>query len=125
MTEFSITIILIIAILLATRQIYLRRKNGTSCCGTHETAVRRVTVPDKNKSHYPHQIDLQIGGMTCENCARRVENALNTLDGTWAKVSISNHKAHILLKNPPDEALLARTVGDAGYAVTDFQISAS
>lgn len=47
MTEFSITIILIIAILLATRQIYLRRKNGTSCCGTHETAVRRVTVPTR------------------------------------------------------------------------------
>lgn len=125
MVEFGIIIILIIAILLATRQIYLRHKNGSSCCGTHEAAVQRVTVADKNKSHYPHQIDLQIEGMTCENCARRVENALNTLDGTWAKVSISNHKAHVLLKNLPDEALLARTVGDAGYVVTGFEMSAS
>lgn len=60
---------------------------------------------------------FQIGGMTCENCARRVENALNSLEGVWADVRISNHQATIHTKKKPDEAALRQTMQNAGYVV--------
>ena len=65
---------------------------------------------------------LRIGGMTCENCARKVENALNRLDGTWAIVSISGGSAKVLSKTPPDEAAIREAVRGAGYVVTDYRL---
>ena len=61
---------------------------------------------------------LTIDGMTCGNCARRVENALNRLDGGWATVDLGAAQAKLLLKKQPEEAVLRQAVRDAGYAVT-------
>ena len=102
----------------ALRRILIRSRKGGGCCGEHESAEKKVTVSDRNKAHYPYAVLLQIGGMTCENCARKVENALNLLDGTWAVVSISGGSAKVLSKTPPDEAALREAVRGAGYVVT-------
>ena len=56
-------------------------------------------------------------GMSCGNCVRNVENALNSLDGTWASVSLEDNMATVLLKNPPDIEKLSKAVDDAGYMV--------
>ena len=103
----------------ALRRTLIRSRKGGGCCGEHESAEKKVTVSDRNKAHYPYAVLLQIGGMTCENCARKVENALNLLDGTWAVVSISGGSAKVLSKTPPDEAALREAVRGAGYVVTD------
>ena len=102
----------------ALRRTLTRSKKGGGCCGEHEAAEKKVTVSDRNKAHYPYAVLLQIGGMTCENCARKVENALNLLDGTWAVVSISGGSAKVLSKTPLDEAALREAVRGAGYVVT-------
>ena len=60
--------------------------------------------------------------MTCENCARRVENALNGLDGVWAKVDIGIHRADVRTKTPPDENALLESVRQAGYVVTQINL---
>ena len=57
---------------------------------------------------------LDIDGMTCSNCSRRVENALNGLDGVWAKVDLGAHKATVRLKQEPDEATLRAAVRGRG-----------
>ena len=105
----------------ALRRTLIRSRKGGGCCGEHESAEKKVTVSDRNKAHYPYAVLLQIGGMTCENCARKVENALNLLDGTWAVVSISGGSAKVLSKTPPDEAALREAVRGAGYVVTGFR----
>ena len=102
----------------ALRRTLVRSRKGGGCCGEHESAEKKVTVSDRNKAHYPYAVLLQIGGMTCENCARKVENALNLLDGTWAVVSISGGSAKVLSKTPLDEAALREAVRGAGYVVT-------
>ena len=102
----------------ALRRTLIRSRKGGGCCGVHESAEKEVTVSDRNKAHYPYAVLLQIGGMTCENCARKVENALNLLDGTWAVVSISGGSAKVLRKTPLDEAALREAVRGAGYVVT-------
>ena len=102
----------------ALRRTLIRSRKGGGCCGEHESAEKKVTVSDRNKAHYPYAVLLQIGGMTCENCARKVENALNLLYGTWTVVSISGGSAKVLSKTPPDEAALREAVRGAGYVVT-------
>ena len=106
----------------ALRRTLIRSRKGGGCCGEHESAEKKVTVSDRNKAHYPYAVLLQIGGMTCENCARKVENALNLLDGTWAIVSISGGSAKVLSKTPPDEAAIREAVRGAGYVVTDYRL---
>ena len=96
-----------------------RAEKGGGCCGEHETALKRIFPADRSRGHYPYRVILSIGGMTCENCAVRVENALNSLPGTWAKVDIAEKKADVLLKEKPDEHELRRAVSGAGYVVTD------
>ena len=115
-----VVILLLLALIVwAVRRTVQKSRKGGGCCGEHEAAEKRAAVADRNKNHYPYKVSLQIGGMTCENCARRVENALNRLDGTWAKVSISSHTAEVLCKSEPDEAALREAVRKAGYVVTE------
>ena len=111
-------IILILIIAWAAWRTVLRSRKGGGCCGEHETAAKKTVISDRNPSHYPYTVTLAIGGMTCENCARKVENALNRLDGTWASVSISDHTAKVRCKKQPDETTLRTAVREAGYVVT-------
>ena len=113
-----LTVALLLLAAWALRRTLIRSRKGGGCCGEHESAEKKVTVSDRNKAHYPYAVLLQIGGMTCENCARKVENALNLLDGTWAVVSISGGSAKVLSKTPPDEAAIREAVRGAGYVVT-------
>jgi copper chaperone CopZ len=115
-----IFLLLLISLAVVTAARKMRRGGG--CCGEHEAVEKKVAAADRNKSHYPWAATLGIGGMTCENCSRKVENALNTLKGTWASVSISSHSARVLCKEEPDEALLREAVRGAGYVVTSCQI---
>ena len=99
-----------------------RAKKGGGCCGEHEACERRSAVADRDKRRYPYALTLSIGGMTCENCARRVENALNGQTGTWASVRIDTHKAIVRCKAAPDEAALREAVRQAGYVASSFQV---
>ena len=98
-----------------------RAKRGGGCCGEHGQAETKVAAADRNKAHYSYQLTLTVGGMTCENCARKVENALNSLEGVWARVRVDQGTALVRCKQPPDEQALRRAVGQAGYVVTGMQ----
>lgn len=97
-----------------------RSKKGSACCGEREEAEAKVRVTDRNKAHYPYEVTMEIGGMTCENCARRVENALNRLDGVWASVRLDSRRARVRCKTAPEEAALREAVRAAGYVVTGY-----
>ena len=117
-----LTIIIISGLILLTGwavyKIIQRSQKGGGCCGEHEKRSKRLPVSDRDKSHYPYKYTLSIGGMTCENCAIKVENTLNALPGTWAKADIADNKACVLLKEEPDLKVLRKAVSDAGYVVT-------
>ena len=104
-------------------RVALRAKRGGGCCSEREAAVKKTAVRDRNKAHYPYKAAMEIGGMTCENCARRVENALNSVEGTWASVDISSKTAKVLSKTPIDEGALRSAVRGAGYTVMRTDIT--
>ena len=119
MNIVNIIIVLIVAAIVVFGSInYIKKlKKGGDCCPEHEEATKSVKVKDRDKSHYPYEVKLAIDGMSCGNCVRNVENALNSLDGTWASVSLEDNMATVLLKNPPDIEKLSKAVADAGYMV--------
>ena len=119
MNTVSIIITMIIAVIAIFGLVnyIIKLKKGGDCCPEHEEATKSVKVKDRDKSHYPYEAKLAIDGMSCGNCVRNVENALNSLEGTWASVSLEDNQATVLLKSPPDIEKLSKAVSDAGYCV--------
>ena len=62
-----------------------------------------------------HDIDLEIGGMTCASCANRIEKKLNKLDGVRASVNYATEKARVTVPDGVDEATVIATVEATGY----------
>lgn len=95
-----------------------RKKLTSGCCGAGgEGTVKKRRVSDRNKAHYPYTKILEIDGMSCGNCANRVENALNALDGVWASVDLGSQEALVRMKQPMDPELLKNAVRKQGYTV--------
>ena len=64
-----------------------------------------------------NQLELEIEGMTCTACARRVEKSLNQLSGVSAYVDFATEKAHVTLNQNVGLAELKGAVDSAGYKV--------
>lgn len=115
-------IIVVLAALLVVWAAYrtvqkARGKAKSSCCGTPEMVTAKK-VDDTDPSHYPYEYKLSIDGMMCSNCARTVENALNELDGVWARVDLGRKEARVLTKTPRTQADFAAPLSRHSYRVT-------
>ncbi|WP_077597615.1 heavy-metal-associated domain-containing protein [Olsenella urininfantis] len=119
----NVIILSIVALLLA---VGVRRAVGTAtgrrdCCSgdamPRGKGFRPVRIADADESHYPYQASLLISGMSCERCARNVANALNSLEGHWARVDLDGRVAHVLSKEPIDLDACTEKVLEAGYRV--------
>ncbi len=113
---FVLAIIVICAILSIRKRI----KYGSACCGTRDAAPKKIKVKDKNKSHYPHTYTLTVDGMHCSNCARRVENALNSKEGLWASVKLENNTVLVRAKNPMGWEDFSTVITKAGYTLIEL-----
>ena len=120
MGTIVISLILAVILALAINSVKKRILYGSSCCGTHDPLPKKIRVADKNASHYPYTYMLTVDGMHCSNCVRRVENALNALDGVWATVNLADKSALVRAKIPLVEKELSQIVAGAGYTVICF-----
>ncbi len=111
-----IVALLIVIGFIAVRKYVKNLRHG--CCGG--SGEEKVKVADKNAAHYPYSVTLKIEGMRCANCTDRVENALNRLDGIWAKVSLKRAEAVLRSKSVLDDETLRTAVARAGYRVTEI-----
>lgn len=121
------TIILICGAALIIYAIYgtvqrLRGKSKSSCCGGPE-AVTVKKVADTDKSHYPHKYTISINGMMCSNCAANVENAINAMGDTWARVDLGRHRAVVLSKNEKTERDFADALRKTSYTINRVEAS--
>jgi Cu+-exporting ATPase len=60
-------------------------------------------------------IELEIAGMTCAACARRIEKKLNKLDGVNAQVNYATEKAAVRIPTGYDARALIAEVEKVGY----------
>lgn len=72
-------------------------------------------------------LDIGIGGMTCASCVGRVERALRKVPGVQsATVNLATESARVVVQaSPQAEALLRRTVRDAGYEPREARLEDS
>lgn len=63
----------------------------------------------------PHTTTLRISGMTCDHCARTIEQALNALPGVKARVSFPDAQAKVELRDALSVERLLKTVQAKGY----------
>lgn len=95
MSTAIICVLLIIISVFGIRSYMKRLASG--CCGSSgEKSPKRIKVKDKDLSHYPHQCTMKVDGMSCGNCAVRVENALNAMEGVWARVDLEAGKRRFI-----------------------------
>ena len=116
MATAIICLALIMAGVLAIRSS--RKRLSTGCCGgSGEAAVKKIKADDKDLTHYPFRRILKVDGMSCGNCAIRVENALNSLEGVYAHVNLMEAEADVRMKQELSDTRLKETVKAAGYTV--------
>ncbi|WP_390887972.1 heavy-metal-associated domain-containing protein [Candidatus Mycobacterium wuenschmannii] len=83
-----------------------------------------VATPE-NGAAKVRRIELDIEGMSCGACARRVENALNKMPGVRASVKFSTKVASIDVDGDISASALREVVEQAGYAAEVRAESAS
>lgn len=104
----NVVLIAVIAALIAAAVLVSRKRVSRGCCEPSQDSVQEVWVTDTDPAHYPYTRTVQIEGMHCENCVRRVANAYNQMEGCWAQVSLSKKRALVRTKQPVrDEELIA------------------
>ncbi len=109
-----ICVVLGLVCVLGVRSYLKKLKSG--CCGSGGDEVKRVRPLDRNVNHYPYVKVVQIDGMHCQNCAKRIENAFNTQDGFFAKVNLAKQRAIVRSKREVPDRELKQVVRNVGYS---------
>lgn len=122
----TVTTVIIVLVLVAIAVLSVMsyvKKLRSGCCGASDEKVKRVRVADRDKSHYPYSVVLTVDGMVCGNCAARVENALNELEGVWASADVEHGTVMVRMKQSLEEQLLRSTVNQiGGYTVMKVEV---
>ena len=111
--------VLAVACVIAVVSFVKRMKSG--CCGAGGDPVEKIRTDTKNPADYPFQYTITIEGMTCKNCAVRIENKFNQTDGYLAKVNLHKNSALIRSKTDVTDGDLKSIVARAGYHITSIQ----
>ncbi len=114
-----VLILLVVLFALGGIRAVLKRAKGESCCSGGATEVK-IGPADKNRKNYRYVASCGICGMKCKNCAARIQNALNSLDGTFAKVDFKKNRAEILLKSENAEETVRKAVSGLGYSLESY-----
>ncbi|MBR1877179.1 MAG: heavy-metal-associated domain-containing protein [Lachnospiraceae bacterium] len=122
MENAVITAVLILILAGAVYGIVKRIRYGSACCGTKTPAEKKVKVKDKSTANYPYRYVLNVEGMHCSKCARRIENALNRTDGRWARADVEKKQVDLLSKHEEKENELSDAVSRAGYTLCGFTV---
>lgn len=116
----NIVLVVIVGLIaLCGVRAFVKRAKGESCCGGGATDVK-IEPADKDKNNYKYEAQVGLSGMRCKNCASKIQNKLNSLDGTWAKVNFAKNSAEVLLKENNQEETIRKAVSDEGYSVTTY-----
>lgn len=113
-----IVIILIVILFFAVKNSIPHFRGEGGCCGG--SGKEKLVKPVKLEKVIATKI-IDIEGMRCENCHRRVQNALNSIEGVNAKVNGDKKQAVIKMDRVIDDSEIKRAVTSMGYSVTSVR----
>lgn len=117
MINIVIILIFVVCVFFAAKTTLKHFAGKGGCCGGGSSIIRETKILDK--PIIATKI-VEIGGMTCENCAARVEIAVNKIDGVACKVDLKKNTAEISLCQEVSDELIKTTIEDAGYKVINL-----
>jgi copper chaperone CopZ len=119
-TVSTIVIVVILAVILffAVKNSIPHFRGEGGCCGG--SGKEKLIKPSKLERIIATKV-IKIEGMRCENCNRRVQNALNQLDGVNAKVYGDRAEAVVKLGRDIEDIELEKAVTDLGYRVISIE----
>ena len=109
-----IIIVVLILVVLGIKNTVAHMKGEGSCCGGGGKGTR---IKPKKLANVISEKTVMIEGMMCDNCARRIHNALNSIDGVNAKVQRSKNRAVIKLGKNVEDSVIKKAITDLGYKV--------
>lgn len=117
MVDVIILLIVLLLIIFAVKGSLKHFRGEGPCCGGASCPVKKEK---KLEGTVLGKKDVEIRGMSCENCALRVENALNEIDGLSANVSFNDKKAHIVFTHLVSDQQIRDAIRKAGYEAGDI-----
>ena len=119
-TVSTIVIVVILAVILffAVKNSIPHFRGEGGCCGG--SGKEKLIKPAKLERIIATKV-IKIEGMRCENCNRRVQNALNQLDGVNAKVYGDRAEAVVKLGKDIEDIELEKAVSGLGYRVISIE----
>lgn len=96
------------------------KKLAHGCCGAGGDKERKLTKT-VDLAEYKYHYSVKISGMTCKNCAVRIENAFNRQEGIFARVNFKSGCAEVSAKEPLTEIVIRQTVVGLGYSVEEIK----
>ena len=118
MSTAIICAVLALVCVFAVRSYLKKLRNG--CCGAGGDAAKRIRLSDGKGAQYPYARRLVIEGMSCQNCAVRIENAFHERDGYYAVVNLKQKTAVVRMKQLASDDELRQIVQRAGYQVVSL-----
>lgn len=110
----GIIIALLIAICLTAVKSYLK-KLAHGCCGAGGDEEKRSKFKH-DLSDCKYRYTVKIGGMSCKNCAAKIENAFNR-QGLYAQADLKSGTVEIYSPSPVVEFNVRQTIVGLGYSV--------
>ena len=113
--------VLIIAVFIVLRTKIKRIGIKRTCCGGHEKEKRKEKILEEKPIF---EVIVCIENLCCEDCAIRVENAFNRMEGVSANACHKEKRAVLLLCKELDETEIRRIISDCGFTAGNIQMKA-
>ena len=105
-----ITVIVVIAVISSIKHF----KGEGGCCGGDSYKPKR-----KNLSNIKYTKKFKVGGMHCEHCKNRVEEAVNDIKGVAGRVDLKKGELTVSYAEDIDDEIIKAKIEKKGYTVTD------
>ena len=91
------------------------------CVVTNALRLNLFGAGEKSAAPADGRLKMKIGGMMCDKCVAHVSEALNSIGGVTAEVSLAENCAYITLDGDIPRERLAEAVKKAGYKSKGFK----
>ena len=121
MADAIIILVVVVLLIFALKGSIRHFKGQGACCGGCSGSLK--TKKMKNKTLDGPVIGrrtIHISGMYCQNCVNSVTNALNSIDGVSAEVSLKDNCAKVSCDRAVDDIDLKQAVEKAGFEVVEI-----
>ena len=115
----AIIIILLILVCIFSIKSYMK-KLAHGCCGAGGDDEKAPEIKAA-LSEYKYKYTVKVGGMSCKNCAAKIENTFSRKDGLYSKADFKNGTAEIYSNADVSEFTIRQTVVGLGYSVEEIE----